>query len=544
MDERRDRPGRFRGEPSAGDQPDPGRGTFWAEDRKGSPRTSRTRRRRSFQAAATVGALVTATLSWALMTVSAGADDVIREFPAAADTTVSQVPQDGDGAARTTLATCPSLCDKNPRGRRVALLDFVVRGLPLDAVVTSARLEVTTWSAFDASVSAHSATVTAQQYVGGISLGLSPSPVDRRPSLEQGANSWDVTSLVRSNGRVTVALNQSTLGTRVYWASAENAATARRPRLIVEYRHRVEKTPPATRTSAMPSATSTPTSRTPAPPRRTAEPTPSPSRTPTRTPTRSVAPTASSAPSPTPTPAPPAPAGWRLVWSDNFDGTSLDTKKWRARDNTWLDYDEACITNRPENVQVSGGHLVLRARRENYRCGSQNRSYTDAYLDTIGLAKFTYGRFEIRAQSPGNQSGSTGLWPAFWLRPDDGGNGEIDVVELPGGSAYYKASTASIFRDYTPVKQDYRYAFPTGHPGDGFHTYTTEWDKNYLKWYVDGVLVYQRNTSTTPWFAEVFRKPYHLRLNYQVGGKFPGSPNATTKFPSDFAVDYVRVWQR
>ncbi|MDQ1295700.1 MAG: hypothetical protein QG608_3585 [Actinomycetota bacterium] len=538
MDERCERPGRFLGGPSAADLPDPTRSAFWAEDRRGSSRTSRTRRRRPLLAAVTVGTVVTATLSWALMTVSADADDVRREFPAAADTTVSQVAQDGDGAARTTLATCPVLCDQNPRGQRLALLDFAVRGLPQDAVVSSARLEVTTWSAFDAAVSAHSAKVTAQQYVGGTSPGLGSSPLDRRPSLKQGANSWDVTSLVRSNGRVTVALKQDTLGSRIYWASAENAATARRPRLVVEYRHRTERTPPATGTPAVPSATSTPTaSRTPATPQ------PSASRPPATTPTRSVAPTASSKPSPTSTPAPPAPAGWKLVWSDNFDGTSLDTKKWRARNNTWLDYDEACITNRPENVQVSGGHLVLRARRENYRCGSQNRSYTDAYLDTIGLAKFTYGRFEIRAQSPGNQSKSTGLWPAFWLRPDDGGNGEIDVVELPGGSAYYKASTASIFRDYTPVKQDYRYAFPTGHPGDGFHTYTTEWDKNSLKWSVDGVLVYQRSVSTTPWFAEVFRKPYHLRLNYQVGGRFPGSPNTTTKFPSDFAVDYVRVWQ-
>jgi len=479
------------------------------------------------------------------MTVSAGADDVVLRFPVAADTTATQVPQDGDWSARTTLASCPALCDRNPRGQRVALLDFVVRGLPRDAVVTAARMEVSTWSAFDATVSAHSAGVTAQHYAGWSGLGLSAGPVDRRTSLDRGANSWDVTSLVRDNGRVTVALVQNTYATRVYWASAENAAVAKRPRLVVEHRHRTASSPSASGTSAAPTAAATPTATTaPAPPSPTApraSATPSASA-PVPTPARSASPSAS--PSPSPSPSRADPDGWRLVWSDDFDGTSLDTSKWRARTDTWLDYDEACITNRPENVQVSGGHLVLRARRENRSCGSQNRQYTAAYLDTIGRARFTYGRFEIRAQSPGDPKKSTGLWPAFWLRPEDGGNGEIDVVELPGGASYYKASTASIFRDYTPVKQDHRYAFPSGHPGDGFHTYTTEWDKNSLKWYVDDVLVYQRTTSTTPWFSEVFRRPYHLRLNFQVGGRFPGSPDAATRFPSDFAVDYVRVWQR
>nr|BFE69080.1 hypothetical protein GCM10020092_023810 [Actinoplanes digitatis] len=162
----------------------------------------------------------------------------------------------------------------------------------------------------------------------------------------------------------------------------------------------------------------------------------------------------------------------------------------------------------------------------------------------MGKASFTYGRFEIRAKSPNKPETSTGLWPAFWLRPDDGGNGEIDVTELPGGADWYSRSTAAIFWDYSPVKQDTRIAVPGGgYPADGYHTYATEWDAKALKWYIDGKLVWTRDRTTTPWYDKAFNKPYNLRLNFQVGG-WLGDPDASTRFPADFVVDYVRVYQR
>ncbi|HSK95052.1 MAG TPA: glycoside hydrolase family 16 protein, partial [Euzebyales bacterium] len=217
--------------------------------------------------------------------------------------------------------------------------------------------------------------------------------------------------------------------------------------------------------------------------------------------------------------------------------------RWNARDNTRVDYDLACITSDPDNLFVEDGVLVLRARQERDTCGSATRDYTVAYLDTIGKASFTYGRFEIRAKSPNGRDDSRGLWPAFWLRPDDGGNGEIDVVELPGGAQYYQAATQAIFHSYAPsTKQDNRHTFAEGYPGDGFHTYTTEWTPDALVWYIDGEEVYRRDRSTTPWFDD-FHRPYNLRLNFQVGG-WLGDPDPSTVFPADFVVDYVRVWQR
>jgi beta-glucanase (GH16 family) len=235
--------------------------------------------------------------------------------------------------------------------------------------------------------------------------------------------------------------------------------------------------------------------------------------------------------------------GWKLVWHDEFTGSTLDSSKWLAKDDTYVDYDLACITDAGSNIAVSGGMARLRVQKEKASCGSESRGYTTAYLTTEGKKAFTYGRFEVRAKTPTGPNDSTGLWPAFWLRPDGGGVGEIDVVELPGGASYYKAATQAIFYDYTPIKQDNRYTFARGYPADGFHTYTTEWEAGALRWYIDGVQVYVRNRSTTTWFDKAFSRPFHLRLNFQVGG-WLGDPTASTRFPADFDVDYVRVWQR
>jgi beta-glucanase (GH16 family) len=232
------------------------------------------------------------------------------------------------------------------------------------------------------------------------------------------------------------------------------------------------------------------------------------------------------------------------VFVDDFNGDTIDRKKWNIRGSEGRDIDLGCNTDSPKNSFTSGGYLTIRALKEASRCSSQNRNYTQAYLDTIGKSSFKYGRFEMRAMSPNKPSTSKGLWPAFWLRPDDGGNGEIDVVELPGGADWYAKATQAIFWDYTPVKQDTRTSLPGGgYPGDGFHTYTTEWDSKELRWYLDGKLIWQRNSSTTPWFDKAFNKPYNLRLNFQVGG-WLGNPDASTIFPADFVVDYVKVWQR
>ncbi len=434
--------------------------------------------------AAAVAAVV---LVGVLSPVRADAADLPVLTPVA-DTTYTQVPQDGDNGVRTTLATCPSLCEGNAQGQRDAFVEFSVNGLPAGAVVTSATLQLYSWSAYPARMTLYASSGSAAGPGTWSSRPPLGAVLGTRATVAAGYNAFDVTSVVTGNGQKTFALLQETHHTRVYWASRENGSTAIRPRLTISYH---------------------------------------------------------------------VPAGWRLAWQDNFDGGSLDTSKWTARPLTYVDFDKACITDTPDNVFVSGGNLTIRARRQQLTCwGGGTRQYTTAYLDTIGKANFTYGRFETRAKSPNGAANSTGLWPAFWLRrtrtatggdPNDG-NGELDVMELPGGSQYYRASTAAIFHNYgpPPTKNDFRYTLPgTSYPGDGFHVYAAEWEPGLIRFYVDGVLIWTRTPQTTPWFDDVFNgnAQYHLRLTFHVGG-WLGDPTASTTMPADFIVDYVRVYQR
>ncbi|GII80615.1 hypothetical protein Sru01_55970 [Sphaerisporangium rufum] len=445
---------------------------------------------------------------------------------ASGDTTYTQVTQDGDTSAKTTLATCPALCDGNKAGERQAVVGFTVAGLPAGATGIKARLELYSWNAYAAT------TTTVHKASGGASgtgtwasrptLGTA---LDSAAAVVKGYNAWDVSGAVTGNGAVTFAVRQTTRNTRTYWASNDNAGTTLRPRLVVTY---------TAGTSPAPSATTT------------ASPKPSASTSPK--PSASTSPKPSASTSPKPSASPTAPAGWRLVWADEFNGTALDTTKWNTRDSS-LDFDKACITSRAKNIFVSDGSLTIRAHKENYNCAGGTRPYTTGYLDSKGKGSFTYGRFETRAKSPNGPSNSRGLWPAFWMRPDDGGNGEIDVTELPGGASYYKASTAAIFRDYTPTKNDFRYTFPSGYAGDGYHVYTTDWEPGIIRWYVDGKEIWRRTGETTSWLEATFGKDntynrkFQLRLNFQVGG-WLGDPDATTVFPADFKVDYVRIYQR
>jgi beta-glucanase (GH16 family) len=113
-----------------------------------------------------------------------------------------------------------------------------------------------------------------------------------------------------------------------------------------------------------------------------------------------------------------AQADLQLAWSDEFDGSSIDTNHW-AFDigngppglSGWGNGELEYYTSRPQNAYVSNGILHIVARQESY--GGQN--YTSAKMKTAGLFGKTYGRFEFRARLPQGQ----GYWPALWMMPQD-----------------------------------------------------------------------------------------------------------------------------
>lgn len=248
-----------------------------------------------------------------------------------------------------------------------------------------------------------------------------------------------------------------------------------------------------------------------------------------------------------------AQAVYQLVWADEFDGSSINSQNWwhqvwgGAGNNNEMQY----YTGRPENSFVSGGYLHIVAREEQY----EEYNYTSARLTSDGLQDFLYGRLEARIKIPNGK----GMWPAFWMMPTDwayGGwaaSGEIDILEAVNKMDYIRGSV-----HYGGVWPDNRNSFGDYREGrgpnatifsDAFHTYAIEWEPTEFRWYVDGNLYYTRTNSG--WWVDdaawnefaPFDKRFNFILNIAVGGDWPGAPDASTIFPQEMLIDWVRVYQ-
>ena len=132
---------------------------------------------------------------------------------------------------------------------------------------------------------------------------------------------------------------------------------------------------------------------------------------------------------------PEASAEWQLVWSDEFDGSALDSGNWEVQTGDGSQYGLTRWGNdelqwyTPDNLVVEDGILRVEARSEQVQAGFP---YTSGRVRSLGKLDFQYGRVEARIRSASGK----GLWSAFWMLPSDdrfGGwasGGEIDIMEV------------------------------------------------------------------------------------------------------------------
>ncbi|TSA22756.1 glycoside hydrolase family 16 protein [bacterium] len=231
--------------------------------------------------------------------------------------------------------------------------------------------------------------------------------------------------------------------------------------------------------------------------------------------------------------------GWKLVWNDEFSGTSVDLTKWeyevngQGGGNNELQY----YTANPSNSFVQDGELTIRAQKEAYL----GKQYTSARMRTRNKGDWKYGRVEVRAKVPYGR----GMWPAIWMLPTDreyGGwpmSGEIDIMECLGQDPWTIYGTIHFGQSVAAHQQMGGKYIRSGESfAVDFHVYTIEWDSTSIRWSVDGAQYFTAVKSSP------FDKRFHLLLNVAVGGNWPGSPDEFTTFPQTMMVDYVRVYQR
>lgn len=236
-----------------------------------------------------------------------------------------------------------------------------------------------------------------------------------------------------------------------------------------------------------------------------------------------------------------ADTGWNLAWSDEFNGTSINTSNWKYESggDGWGNNELEYYTNRSENARIENGNLVIEARKENYN----GMNYTSARLKSQGLKNWTYGKVEARMKLPAGQ----GVWPAFWMLGENISQvswpkcGEIDIMEHINNES---AIHGTIHWDSTGNNTHAQYGAASPNIDvTQYHVYSIEWDASSIKWFVDGTQYLEANIANNINGTEEFHKPFFILFNLAIGGNWPGNPDGSTPFPAKMYVDYVRVYQ-
>jgi beta-glucanase (GH16 family) len=258
------------------------------------------------------------------------------------------------------------------------------------------------------------------------------------------------------------------------------------------------------------------------------------------------------------------PEGYELYWSDEFDGTELNTENWTLEEGShgWGNNELQCYTARKENARVEDGRLVMTAIKEDYN----GAPVTSARLITKHKVTFKYGYVVASVKLPKT---ADGLWPAFWMMGDDIDElgwprcGEIDIFEM-GHADGIKAGVQDRFLNgachfsnqelgghkYYAYNTTYPYALQDGE----FHTFTCVWDETSVKMYIDR----EKNPEVEPYYQMTlennyrdneFRKENFILLNLAVGGNFPAiwdieKVSGLSEGKAVMEVDYVRVFTK
>lgn len=240
---------------------------------------------------------------------------------------------------------------------------------------------------------------------------------------------------------------------------------------------------------------------------------------------------------------------WNLVWQDEFSYTGLpDSTKWNfdthGNEYGWGNNELQWYTEKNlKNARVSDGILKITAHKE----PTESKNYSSARLTTKNKGDWKYAKIEVRAKMPTGR----GTWPAIWMLPTENvygtwpRSGEIDIMEHVGYDPNTVHSTVHTH------KYNHMIGTQVGKPifletaTTDFHVYTTEWDEDEIRSYVDGELYFSFKNEESGFAAWPFDQPFHLILNLAIGGGWGGQRGVNDDlFPHVFEIDYVRVYKR
>ena len=239
-------------------------------------------------------------------------------------------------------------------------------------------------------------------------------------------------------------------------------------------------------------------------------------------------------------------------WQDEFNqpaGAGPDPAKWShdLGNDGWGNGElENYVDSRDHSFVAddaeaeNGKALVIRATRDAWG------NFVSARIKTQGKFTLTGGRIEARLKLPRGQ----GIWPAFWMLGESLAHlgwpacGELDIMEVIGSQPGRLHSTIHGPSYCGPHGLTQSIQLPAeGSFSDAYHVFSVDWSPGKIQWSLDGLVYHTRTPVSLPpgarWVFDDTR--FFLILNLAVGGQWPGNPDATTQFPQELRVDYVRV---
>ena len=244
---------------------------------------------------------------------------------------------------------------------------------------------------------------------------------------------------------------------------------------------------------------------------------------------------------------------YKLVWSDEFNGTALNTNNWTydlgngGSNVGWGNNEKEYYTNRTDNVYVSDGTLKIKALEQKFN----NYNYTSGRIKTAGKQTFKYGRMEARIKLPSLK----GVWPAFWMLGVNQKGwpwcGEIDILEpwntdnFAQGAFHWNTGGEdnSYSPNYIARQLNARYTAYNWYDKTQWHIYAVEWNDKKINYFVDDTLYFSVDVTNADKKDEA-SKYYYFLLNVAVGGNLPGTTPTYNTLPATMEVDYVRAYQK
>lgn len=256
---------------------------------------------------------------------------------------------------------------------------------------------------------------------------------------------------------------------------------------------------------------------------------------------------------------------YSLVWSDEFDGTTLNSENWSYETGYgnfgWGNDEWQLYTSSSSNVSVAGGNLAINARCASPpACSKRDGSITSGRINSLNKFSFKYGKVEARIKPPVGD----GAWSAFWMLgknfPQIGWprTGEIDIVEIHKrySNEFTTHFTMHWCDDNKQNPASPEVCFPDNEGwtynsqsrtdlsaslGDDFHVFSAEWTADGIVGKIDGIQYFY--LAINPATMDEFLAEFFMILNVAIGGTLGGEPDAGTAWPQTMLVDYVRIYQ-